>query len=390
MGISGARYQAHGFHESLPKGKASGELRVSRSGVTFSCCEHEVMLPLHGIEFRLGGASHRLVFISHPKVPEWSVYTSDLSILRDTHLSDVPSIRNQLAKARQRRLFNWSVLVACVAVVVLIPLLLLTRMDWVSEQIATQIPAEWERSLGESAFAQVKLGKQVLTNDAGQQALQDLMKPLLAAINSERYQFEVVISADQDVNAFALPGGFIVINAGLIQEADDASEVLGVLAHEIAHVTEQHGVRNIINAAGIFLVVDALLGDVSGILAMLANATPLLINQSYSRKFEAQADVVGLGFLQQANIDPNGLVSFFEKMREREQEMLANVEDDDTRALMEDAMAFLSTHPATEDRIRDIRALANDIPGPFTSYQSEFLLLKKQVNQFISRNTEHL
>ena len=390
MGMSDARYQAHGFHESLPKGKASGELVVSRAGLTFTSGDQQVVLPLHGIQFRLGGASDRLVFVSHPKVPDWSLYTSDLTILRDHHLSDVPSIRAQLAKASQRRLFNWSLLVACVAVLIMIPVLLLTRMDWVSEVIAEQIPAEWEHNLGESAFAQVKLGKQVLTDESGQQALEALIAPLLAAVNDQRYRFEVVITADQEVNAFALPGGFIVINAGLIQEANDASEVLGVLAHEIAHVTEQHGVRNIINAAGIFLVVDALLGDVSGVLAMLANATPLLINQSYSRKFEAEADAVGLQLMQSAHIDPRGLVSFFEKMRVREQEMLEKIDDEDTRSMVEDAMGFLSTHPATEDRIRDIRELAEDISGPFTSYQSEFLQLKEQVNQFVTRYAEPL
>lgn len=386
MGLGDSRYQAHGFHESLPKGKASGELVVTSSGISFTSGDRRVTLPLHGIQFRLGGASDRLVFASHPSVPDWSLYTSDLTILRDPHLSDVPSIKAQLNKARNRRLFNWSVLVACVVLVVAIPLMLLTRMDWVSAVIAEQIPAEWEQSLGESTFAQLQIGKRVMTDEAGEAALRDLTEPLLAAVESDRYEFNIVVTDDPAVNAFALPGGFIVINAGLIREADNAGEVLGVLAHEIAHVTEQHGMRNIINAAGVFLLVDALLGDVSGILAMLANAAPLLINQSYSRKFEAEADERGLALLEQANIDPSGFVSFFEKMLAREKEQLATIEDEDTRTLVEDAMGFLSTHPATEDRIREITELSKDIEGPFTSYQSEFLQLREQVNLFMSRH----
>lgn len=390
MQLGDSEYQAHGFHESLPKGKASGNLAVSTTGITFTSGDRKVTLPLHGIQFRLGGASDRLVFASHPSVPDWSVYTSDLSILRDPHLSDVPSIKTQLNKARNRRVFNWSVLVACVVLVVAIPLMLFTRMDWVSDVIAEQIPAEWEQGLGESTFAQVQVGKRVMSTEAGEAALKQLTDPLLSVVNSDRYEFEIVVTNDAAVNAFALPGGFIVINAGLIQEADNASEVLGVLAHEIAHVTEQHGVRNIINTAGVFLLVDALLGDVSGLLAMLANAAPLLINQSYSRKFESEADERGLALLNRANIDPTGFVTFFEKMLEREKERLESIEDEDTRTLVEDAMGFLSTHPATEDRIQQISELSQDIEGPFTSYQSEFLQLKEQVNSFMSRHKEAL
>ncbi len=390
MQLGDSEYQAHGFHESLPKGKASGNLAVSTTGITFTSGDRKVTLPLHGIQFRLGGASDRLVFASHPSVPDWSVYTSDLSILRDPHLSDVPSIKAQLNKARNRRVFNWSVLVACVVLVVAIPLMLFTRMDWVSDVIAEQIPAEWEQGLGESTFAQVQVGKRVMSTEAGEAALKQLTDPLLSVVNSDRYEFEIVVTNDAAVNAFALPGGFIVINAGLIQEADNASEVLGVLAHEIAHVTEQHGVRNIINTAGVFLLVDALLGDVSGLLAMLANAAPLLINQSYSRKFESEADERGLALLNRANIDPTGFVTFFEKMLEREKERLESIEDEDTRTLVEDAMGFLSTHPATEDRIQQISELSQDIEGPFTSYQSEFLQLKEQVNSFMSRHKEAL
>ncbi|MDX1695478.1 MAG: M48 family metallopeptidase, partial [Ketobacteraceae bacterium] len=296
----------------------------------------------------------------------------------------IPSIQTQLNRARHKRVFNWSLLLACVVVIVALPLLLLTRMDWVSDVIAEQVPARWEHNLGETTIAQVKVGRRVVTSDAATRSLKALTEPLFANVESDRYEFEVIITNDPAVNAFALPGGFIVINAGLIQEADNASEVQGVLAHEIAHVTEQHGIRNIINTAGICLLVDALLGDVSGVLAMLANAAPLLINQSYSRKFETEADERGLALLERANIDPVGLVTFFEKMLKREQERMEAIEDEDTRTLVEDAMGFISTHPATEDRIAHISELAQSAAGPFTSYQAEFRQLQQQVNEFMS------
>src|SRR5690606_38514769 len=158
------------------------------------------------------------------------------------------------------------------------------------------------------------------------------------------------------------PGGYIVLNAGLILEADSASELLGVLAHEITHVREQHGVRGLIQAAGNFAVIQALFGDVSGVLATVAGAAPLLLNQSYSRGFETQADVQGLELLEKAGIDPHGLVTFFEKLIEQEKKRLAEIEDADTRDLVSGAMDFLSSHPATEKRIEALKERIKDSP----------------------------
>ena len=98
--------------------------------------------------------------------------------------------------------------------------------------------------------------------------------------------------------------------------------VLGVLAHEISHVTEQHGVRQIMARAGVALTAQALLGDVNGMMAMIAAATPMLLSQSYSRDFESDADEHGFDLLEKADIDPNGLVSFFEKIMEEEKARL--------------------------------------------------------------------
>ena len=207
-------------------------------------------------------------------------------------------------------------------------------------------------------------------------------------MSQERYRFEIVVSNSQEVNAFALPGGYIVVNAGLILTADNASEVLGVLAHEMSHVTEQHGLRNVINTAGVFLLVDALLGDVSGVLAMLTNAAPLLINQSYSRQFEAEADAIGLQLLAKARIDPSGFVNFFEKMIALEQKQLESIEDQNTRELVEDAMGFLSTHPATEERIENIEAMMGQHQGPFENYDIAFKKLQNQVKKFVANNNE--
>ena len=135
-------------------------------------------------------------------------------------------------------------------------------------------------------------------------------------------------------------------------------------------------------------MVDALLGDVSGVLAMLTNAAPLLINQSYSRQFEAEADRIGLDLLAKANIDPKGFISFFEKMIALEQEQLDHIDDEQTRELVEEAMGFLSTHPATDERIKNIETMILGHQGPFENYDAVFNRLQTQVKEFVANNNE--
>ena len=103
-----------------------------------------------------------------------------------------------------------------------------------------------------------------------------------------RYKYRWYVSNDKEVNAFALPGGIIVINAGLIAKAGSADELAGVLAHEVQHVEHRHTLQQMIHAAGWAAVLAVVLGDVSAITAIVVHQLGNLRN---SRKLEAQADV---------------------------------------------------------------------------------------------------
>ncbi|MBU6954861.1 M48 family metallopeptidase [Hahella sp. HN01] len=377
-------YQAHAFHEQFNNGRASGSLTVSSGFVEFSNGESSVRFPVTGAQVKMGGASDRLVFITHPDFPEWSLYTSDRSILHHPALHQDNHLQGQLRKARNVRRINWSVLVIVVALIIGTPLSIVVFMDSITAVAAKQVPAEWEEKLGKTVFGQYQVENELLESEDGKQAVAALTDPLINAVKDERYTYKVYVSNSSDINAFALPGGYIVINSGLILAADNASEVLGVMAHEISHVTEQHGVRNIMGAAGTYALAQALFGDVSGLLATVANAAPLLLNQSYSRGFESDADAKGLELLKRANIDPKGLISFFDKIIEEEKKRLEKIEDEDARDLMKDTMGFLSSHPATEDRIADLQERISDQEGDYRNLEPEFQRLKQLVKEFVA------
>ena len=343
------------------------------------------LIPYEGVVLKLGGASNRLVFIQHPSLPDWTVFTSDRSLLKDPQLRDQSKLVGQLNRARAVRKFNWLLLTAVILLVIAVPALFLLQMDQISARLARQIPVEWEQKLADTALAQYRIDQELLDEAIAEPLLEPLVKPLIEALEQPRYQFEFHIVNDSSVNAFALPGGKVVIHSGLIMEAQSAAELMGVLGHEINHVTEQHGLRNVIGSVGVYVTVSALIGDVNGLLASLATYAPLLLNQSYSRGFEREADERGVELLWAAGVDPQGLVQFFRKLVEREQRMLDEIDNDQGRDAMQTALKFLSTHPGSEQRIQYLQELIDSrSERQYHNYDIEFQRLKAEVTDYIT------
>jgi len=155
--------------------------------------------------------------------------------------------------------------------------------------------------------------------------------------------FTIKVLDSEEVNAFALPGGFFFVNSGLILKADSESELAGVMAHEIAHVAARHGTRQatrgeIINLASIPLI---FMGGWTGyaIRQGAGLAIPLgFLN--FSRSFEREADYLGLQYLYKTGYDPTSFVDFFEKIQSMEKKKPGTVSK------------VFSTHPLTDDRIK--------------------------------------
>ncbi len=154
--------------------------------------------------------------------------------------------------------------------------------------------------------------------------------------------FTIKVLDSNEVNAFALPGGFFFVNSGLILKADSESELAGVMAHEIAHVAARHGTRQatrgqMVNIGSIPLIfVGGWTGY--GIRQGASLAIPLTF-LNFSRDFEREADYLGLQYLYKAGYDPTSYVDFFEKIQSMEKGKAGSV-----------AKVF-STHPLTDQRI---------------------------------------
>jgi len=156
--------------------------------------------------------------------------------------------------------------------------------------------------------------------------------------------FTIKVIDAEEINAFALPGGFFFVNTGVITAADNEAEMAGVMAHEIAHVAARHGMKqqtkgDLINYASIPAMI--LLGGWTGYAirqgAQLAIPMGFL---TFSRKDEAEADMLGLQYMYKTGYDPNSFVDFFEKVQSQEKRKPGSM-----------AKVF-SSHPPTADRIK--------------------------------------
>jgi beta-barrel assembly-enhancing protease len=152
-------------------------------------------------------------------------------------------------------------------------------------------------------------------------------------------------------NAFALPGGHVMVNDSLINMASKPEELAGVIAHEVAHVTEKHGFRKIISEAGPYLIVRVFLGGSRGTAGALGGSSQLLVRQSFSQEYELEADDVGWKYLVAAKIDPRGLADMLKKLQAAQDRMGFGHFD----------LGAFSSHPATVKRVQRLDAKWNKL-----------------------------
>ena len=135
------------------------------------------------------------------------------------------------------------------------------------------------------------------------------------APEDEGFDYRLEVLENEMPNAFAMPGGQMVILTGLLELMDGPEEVAGVLAHELAHVYRRHSMRRLLQTAGLMTLGQIAIGDVTGAAAMLASAAGLAALQHYSREAEEDADLRGVELMHQAGIDPEYLAKSFLKLQ---------------------------------------------------------------------------
>ncbi len=236
-------------------------------------------------------------------------------------------------------------------------------------------PAE-ERRLGEAFMREIRARLALVDDPEVEEYVDSVGRRLAAAGDTGSQPFHFFVVAEDDINAFAGPGGYIGINAGLITSTDSEAELASVIAHEMAHVTQRHIARRFEqqerSTLPVFaaIVAAAVLGsqspDLGQAAATAALGTAVQANLNFSREAEQEADRVGLTVLELAGYDAQAMPAFLEKLQL-------------SQRYAHKAPEYLSTHPLTTSRIADLRARAEQSPQPGRQDSLRYLLVKARL-----------
>jgi predicted Zn-dependent protease len=230
-----------------------------------------------------------------------------------------------------RKRWRWE-LPLLIGLCVALPLGVVVSARSLAEAAAVYLPPALDEKLGRPTWELVKLSSQRCEDVATQRYIDGILQPLLAALGPVPFEFQSMVVVTAEVNAFALPGGYIVVNSGLLTSAQSGEEVAAVLAHELSHVTARHSTKRLVGGLG----AGAALGVLFGVVDVSAPAYPLaqLAGLRYERGQESEADELGEALLMRAGISPLGMATFFERLRDapRPPELLSTHPDPGDRA----------------------------------------------------------
>jgi predicted Zn-dependent protease len=218
---------------------------------------------------------------------------------------------------------------------------------------ATSMSLDDEWQLGNQMAAQVEQQVKLVRDPALVNYVRSVGEKLHAQTPLANRPFDFEIVDDPEVNAFAIPGGHVYINRGLIQQADKVDMLAGVMAHEISHIVARHVLKQAEQQQEISVLGGILLGQNPGaVQSLVAQLVAGGAMARFSRADEKQADDMGLELMTHAGYDPHGMLDMFQKLLALDQSGNSRV----TR--------FFADHPGTQDRINDIQTRIAQMGNP--------------------------
>ncbi|MBI5890163.1 MAG: M48 family metallopeptidase [Nitrosomonadales bacterium] len=239
------------------------------------------------------------------------------------------------------------------------------------------ISPQMERQIGEQSMFQIRADKKYMDDPEITDYLNRLGARLVANSPEPGQAFEFFAINDNAINAFALPGGFVGVNTGLIQLSQSESELASVLSHEISHVTQHHYARMVSgqrydSLAALATLAVAILAarnspETANAAIVGAQAGTIQRQLNFTRTHEKEADRIGLGILEKSGFDTRAMPSFFERMQKATQLVEGNTP------------SYLRTHPITHERIADVDDRVQQIPYHLVPDSLDFQLMRARL-----------
>jgi Zn-dependent protease with chaperone function len=361
MSSSDFRPNALCFGQDLPGAGVACRVEVSSDGLTVHLPHSREDVTFQALSVQAGGfdldqlvlkwtfnGTNRLVYLKDPAV---------ILAFRNAAPPDLSrKVEGTAAEVRRATRSRRNVLLVGAASILVLIVGIWLGFDALVAVAVGRIPIEWERVIGESARDEFLAGRTIVKDGPTVEAVQEVTRRLTGPIPQNPYQFQVTLVRSETVNAFALPGGQVIVFTGLVAEATGPEEVAGVLSHELNHVLLRHGLKRVVKNLGVVAVVTILVGGGHGTFGLAQRLATEMLTLKFSRQQETEADLAGLHLLYQAGISPSGLIQFFDRLSKSSSQ--------------DAAVEMLSTHPMSAARAerlkREAAALPEQSPVPFS------------------------
>lgn len=342
------------FHESIEGGRASATIELTASGVkALTSTDQRFEIRYQECVLDIGGASGRMVFV-RTSDRKLTIFCEDRQFPKALELDAGTELAEQLASVRWSRRaegIRWRFWLFVGTIVFCLFLVggYYGLMAGAKASIGA-IPVSVDAQIGKAVFESMDLPGPRVTDPVVVDAVKDIIARLEPHAELKGLDFEVHVVDSAEVNAFCLPGGKIIVFTGLLKLSKSPEQVAGVLSHEMSHAIKRHGLRRVMESAGVVVAIEIMAGDVGGLASLGVELAKSAALNNYSREAETEADVTGVRMLHAAAVDPLELADFFEMLKEQKPDFPA-------------AIKWLSTHPQHDERIATIRGELANLPA---------------------------
>lgn len=209
---------------------------------------------------------------------------------------------------------------------------------------------EWQ--LGAQLEQDIARQVSIVRDQAAVSYINEMGRRIVAQTEMRNLPWEFHIVSDPSINAFNIPGGHVYVHTGLIEQAGNAAELAGVMAHEISHGIARHGTERLTKSYGLNIVAAILLGENPAVYEqILAQIVGTGAIAKFSRDDEREADDLGVAYMLNAGYNPQGMVTMFETLLQERERRPSSIEQ------------FFSTHPLSEERIDNVQARIAQLPS---------------------------
>ncbi len=298
------------------------------------------------------------------------------------------SYLSKMNRARFRPVFRALLIAAIASAIAAQSAFTQTRLPELGDSSGVLVTSAQERRIGAEAMRELRAVGAVLNDPEVNAYLNELGQRILAANPEIRQSFEFFAVGDNTINAFAMPGGYIGVNMGLVLLTQTESELASVLAHEIAHVTQKHYARqlddqrknswmSIAGLAAAILAARAGNGDAAqgAILGSQAAAVQSYLN--FSRDNEREADRIGFQYLIRAGFDAGSMGMFMDRLSR-------------ATTLNDSGLVpgYLRTHPMTIDRVGEARSLASNVPPKLAKENGDYFYVRSLLRSYVGEGAD--